>query len=438
MIYQSQVADTLARAFDDYYTKQITGMIDERIKLVDFYNGNHPEYIGKFIDIDADDIPISFTNITKSIINKISQVYQTGPSRDCASGEDKYNELTVQKDFWMKEIERRTNLLGVVAVRPILKNGEFTYQIIQNFLPLFDPGDTLNPVGITYPINNEGRDNQLWAYWDENEHYIVNARGERIKNQSDYGVNEEMINPLGILPFVFCHSSAVVNDFWTPTAYDIVDANEKIDLDLSSLNYELRYQSFKQLYATGINDSTAIKLGYNNVPVLPEGATLNSLDMQPRFNETVGSIKFQLQMIERNYGLNINWGMEGSPSGFSLVVQNIDLLRSWRDDIEISRMWERDLFEVEKAVAGFEGISFDGLTVNFAEPSLPVNKQEEMAYWQFLVDKGLKNWADYYVEVLDPETTYDDAKKIIENNLSMKATATRLETPPTALDRLLG
>ncbi len=441
-MFESQVDRILTQVFQEYWLNQISGIKEDRFKAVDFYENNHKDYIEQYIQIDADDIPITYTGITKKIIKKVAQVYNNPASRTLEQGEDKYLDVTELKDYWNKEAERRTKLLGVIAYGAFWKDNKLDYRIIQNYIPIFD-GDSLNPIGITYPIIGGEKAEQVWVVWTDQEHYVTDSEGQRLKasEQELYGVNEEQINPYGICPFTSQHARPLVSDYWTQGAEDLINANEMIDLNLTDLNYLARYQAFSIIYTTGLNDGDAqkIKISAKDVIGLPDGTTINSLDLQSKINDLIESIKFQVQLIERNYGLNINWGIEGAPSGFSLVVQNVDLLEAWKDDIGIANIWEKEIFEIEKRIIEVEtGVKVDGLKVNFAEPRLPINKTEEMAYWDWLVERKLKTWADYYVEVLDTDISPEDAQKEIEENAETVVNVENIGKPVSALDKLLG
>jgi len=385
----------LERTFEQYWDTQLQGLISERQMAIDFYSNAHEEHVRKYIRIDADDIPYTWSGLTKRVVDKRSVVYKKPATRYV---NDVYNEITKSKDYWMKEAERRSRLTGVIAVRPFWNGKEFKYQIIQNFLPIFGDNE-LHPIGIAYPLSTGSRAEQVWAYWDAENHFVTDANGSKLKDQSSWGVNEENVNPYGVLPFAFLHISPVVNDFWTPGAFDVVNTNLMTDLALTDLNYVLRYQSFKQIYTKGLQDAEAvsIKLGYNYAPNIPNETEIGILDLQPRVNETTEAIKFQIQNIERNYGLNISWGMEGSPSGFSLVVQNIDLLQGWEDDKDIAKEWERDLFEIERAIYAVETRRQlpDTFELDLAEVSFPIDKQAETSYWDWKVKNNLATYADY-------------------------------------------
>jgi len=415
-------------------------------KKIDFYDGTAAQresYIKEYLKITAGDIPFSFSNLTGKIIRRVSNVYRNTPTRYFEKEYEDYPNLTAEKNTVLKHLERMAHLIGVPALRIYWKDDGFHYQIIRYYEPIFE-GDSLNPVGITYPLNTGAAEPEYWVYWDLESHYVIDNDGNRVKNQEKFGVNEDMINPYGILPFVFAHEQPVYEEFFAGGDDDLIDANLKIDLALTNLNYAIRYNSFKQAYAKGLNlNSSNLQVGYNKIMML-EGDTSTSdigiIDFSIDLNQIIEAIKFQIQMVERNHDLSINWGMEGSPSGFSLIVQNIDLLAAWEDDIDQARIWERDIYEVEKIVGAVDGdLSLpETLHVDFAEVKFPVDPVDERAQWEWEWANGLSSKLDY-LKSKSPDTPEDELKKQLADNATLTGELKTLEQPkPLSLEERLG
>jgi len=413
-------------------------------KGVDFYlgaPGNISPYIEQYINTDEKDIPFSFTNITRRIINRRSQVYKRTPSRFFEKEYTKYDEVIGNKNVYLKEAERYTRLIGTTALRVMWDtDGYFRYQSIPYFKAYFN-GDQFKPYAIAYPLKTGAKTPEFWAYWDPENHFVMDNQGIKVGNQAAFGVNDGMINPYGVLPFAFLHKSVPVLDFWTVGSDDIIDANEKIDLAMTELNYGIRYGTFNQPYGTGIEKTDKIKVGYNQIMALSSGeATLGVLNIDAKIINIIEGIKFQFQVVERNNDLGINWGMEGAPSGFSLVVQNIDLLVGWEDDIEVCRMWEEDIYELEKVVGKIDGrVTLpDNMRVDFAEVEFPVNPEEERARWEWEWTHGLSSKIDY-LKSKSPDTPEDELKKQLEENAKLSSEIKSLEKPkPLTFEERLG
>lgn len=404
-------------------------------KKVDFYigsPGNVKPYIQPFLNTDEPDIPFSFTNITKKIVKRRSQVYKESPLRLLDENEnEKYGEYTYNKDVFLKEAERYTRLIGTTAIRVLWDTeGYFRYQLIPYFKAYF-AGDMMRPEAITYPLKTSAKMPEYWAYWDNENHFVMDNQGVKVYNQLAFGVNEEQINPYAEMPFAFLHMSTPVLDFWTDGMDDVVDANEKIDLALTELNYGIRYGTFNQPYGTGLQKTDKIKMGWNQIMALSSTeATLGVLNIDAKILNIIEGIKFQLQMVERNNDLSINWGIEGAPSGFSLIVQNIDLLTAWGDDIGICREWESDIYDIEKIVIKTDaGITLPKkLTVDYSEVEFPINPTEEREKWEWEFSKGISTPLDYLKDK-SPDTPEEDLKKRLADNAALRSEISTIEKP---------
>jgi len=139
------------------------------------------------------------------------------------------------------------------------------------------------------------------------------------------------------------------------------------------------------------------------------------------------------------YGIEIELQVTDAPSGFQLLVRKIDSLENWEDCKDIYRVYERDLYQVERDVAMIEWRYElpDYIRINFADVELPVNEEQAMAKADWLVANNLMTWAEYYVKNIDTDLTLEEAEaKILENagkNKNVKTTA----EPETIGEKLL-
>ena len=417
---------------------------------IHYYEGTakqREKYLQPYLKIQDGDIPFTFTNLTNKIIRRKSNVYRKAPVRYFDSEVSYYDEITEEKNTVMKQAERMAHLLGVPAIRVFWNKNKFGYRIIRYYELLFE-NDAEKPSAIMYPINNGITEPELWVYWDYQNHYVMDDKGIPVKNQAAYGVNDKMANPyskFNLFPFAFCHESMPFESFYVSGADDIVDANQKIDLALTNLNYAIRYSAIKQAYIKALNlKDVNVTVGYNKIMAVegdPGQTEIGVIDLQLQLTEMVDSIKFQIQLLERNNDLTINWGIEGAPSGFSLVVQNIDLLSGWEDDLDICRKWERDIYEIEKAVANVDAkkILPDKMNIDFSEIKFPVNQYEERAKWEWEFSHNISTPLDY-MKSQSPETPEDELKKRLEENAKLTSSIKAAEKtkPLTFEERLLG
>jgi hypothetical protein len=171
--------------------------------------------------------------------------------------------------------------------------------------------------------------------------------------------------------------------------------------------------------------------------MLPEGATAGLLGFQPQIIDTMNAISEQMKLIHDEYHLKVNWAMEGNaPSGFSLLVQNMDLMEQREDDVKLAKMQEKKIYKVLRALQEYhldeikqvtkdEPILPDGnLFVNFADIEFPINRAEERED----LDWELKHNHINHYDIMrrkQPDLTDEECAKIITENKKINGNFTR-------------
>lgn len=409
-------------------------------KLIDFYNGEHKSYLKKYLKLkDLDDFPYYETNITKRIIRKLAEVYKMAPIRYFGDKiNDKYEKVTKIKNIRMKTVERQSKLLGIVGVRPIVKQyGKekvFDYILLRSFTAYLDG---IKPIAIKYLIADNGQE-RFWEYWTNESHYVLDKDNIPVESKR-FGYTDEGENIYGIIPFIWCQNDYIIDDFYNTSGNsdDLINANEQIDLMLSEMCHKYRYAAFNPIYITGNFDDKDVDYGYNKILHIndPEGS-VGTLNINHTFTDDIEAIKFQIQLIERNNGLNINWGISGNTSGFSLVIQNIDHQDDLLNMIDVCRNWEEELILMEKVVGAKDGIQISDkdFRVDFHEVDTPLSIEEQNRKWQFEFDNELASKSDY-LKAQNPDMTDEQIEaKLKEISKEKVLLKTEQRTEPTVTD----
>lgn len=446
------------RMLNDQEEKERQANILQNLMYYNYEQYGLQKRIQQFIQRKDTDIPYSMTNITAQVIDKKSVVYKKPASRTVGeedgsgdkfkSANENYTKLTKKKNSRMKVIERRTNLLGRVAVRPFFREDEdfFQYQVVQYFVPLEQEDGVVTK--LMYPFETPMK-RELYVVWDENEYYITDGVGRRLpkEQQEKFGIKDNE-HGYGIVPFSYPFIQFPIETFWVPGGEDIVEANEKVNLGLTLLNYLKRYASFKQGYVkstSGNLDITGLKMGYNKFMSLSGDGEIGVIDIQANLQQVVDSIKFQIELILNNNNLSINWAGTGSAtSGFQLIVENMALLSMWEDMVEIWRENEDDLYQVEKQVADTDkdiGLP-DNMHVDFAEVRFPVSKEEQRAQDEWDLQQGFISKVDI-LKRKSPDTPEEQLKERLIANGALEAEVARevratTPPPPGLAERLSG
>ena len=392
MIVYSNAKDIIDESIRQLKWENQSQLMEVRDEALDYYTYNNTtKYIDQYFSGTLQqEIPIYSVNLTKKLINRISLVYKNPPVRDVLN--DQYYELTSDKDWKFKNLERIHNLLGTIAVQIAWDNDKFKYNPILQFCPIMDPYDPLKPVGITYPLNKATGDwrnteEDMYVYWSAEEHYMFDSHGNRIS------VNDDDANPYGILPFAFIQPTHMVDEFWNEGAMDIALGNKQIDVAMTMLQHHIRTAG-GQFVIEGRVDANNIELGLNKVVVVDEGS-MNNISSNTDVTSIKEGIEFQLKTIAFNNNLNFDFGLSGSKSGVALKIENLELLEAREDEVEKWRRAEKEIFEIEKQILAVENnTQISDLTVDFTEVEFP-DYDKEREEWDWKFKHGIADKYDY-------------------------------------------
>ena len=374
------VEEIIAESIKEYKLGQSKARRREIYKLIDYYSGTETQkYIQRFFDADAfREIPVYSANFTKRFINKMSRIYNVGANRNVSS---RYDELTVKKDAKMKHIEKMTRLVGTVATQVIYRDDSemphFDYRPVYYF-DVHMEDNPFVPTAITYPILHNVSEvydtrNLEYAYWDKSIYAHYDSNGNII---------DEYEHGYGVIPFVFTHRENQIDSFFVEGACDIVDCNEQVNITMTELQLGLRFQMFGQPFVTGVYSDKGMKrTGSDSILDLPEGATFGIASPGGDIQSVIESVKFQVDLVAQNNHLYVQFAQDGGevPSGIALKIKDLERFEDYQDDIELWRMYEHELYHIERAIAGYNGISLPNeLKLDFIEPEYPKTVQDQI------------------------------------------------------------
>jgi len=385
-------------------------------KYLDYYSGTSTEeYIRPYFQGDAfSEIPPALQNFTRKFINKVSGIYTLGAKRNV--GNEKYFELTPTKDVRMKHSERMTRLLGTIANRVYWNDGKFDYRPIYYFEAYFDD-NPFKPTAIIYPLLNKTADlsdneGLQWEYWDSEKYIIMNEDGD-IQNEKD--------NPYGILPFAFTHREDQIDSFFVEGANDIINCNEQVNISMTEMNLGLRFNMFGQPWVNGLNaDQNMVRAGSNTILDMGDDGVYNITSPNGNIMEAIQNIKFQIELVASNNHLWIQWAESGGevPSGISLMVKDMERKEDYYDDVSLWRLYEKELYDIERTIAGYNGISLpEEFGIDFYEVEYPKTVQDQILKDEFDLKQNLITQAKIMVRE-NKDLSLPQAQAIIEENKS--------------------
>ena len=387
-------------------------------KLLDYYTGTETDsYIYRYFSADAfREIPLYNANFTRRFVNKMSRIYTVVASRNMG---EQYDYLTRKKDARMKHIERMTRLCGTVATQVIYRDDLttpcFDYRPIYYFSAHFDDSNPFTPTAITYPIlfgidDPSFSEKLQYAYWDS-ERYAHYDEDGNIINEYQHGY--------GVIPFLFTHKEEMIDSFFVEGATDVMSCNEQVIITMTELQLGLRFQMFGQPFITGLNgDKHLERAGSDTILDLPEGASFGIVSPSGNIESVIENVKFQIDLVAQNNHLYVQFAQDGgeTPSGIALKIKDLERFEDYQDDLELWNMYEHDLYEVEKAIAGYNGIKLpEELNIDFNEPEYPKSVRDQIDLDNHRLANNLVTQGKLLVEY-NKDLTIEEADAIIEEN----------------------
>ena len=385
-------------------------------KYLDYYSGTSTDqYIRPYFEGSAfQEIPPSLTNFTRKFINKVSGIYTLGAKRNVGSSSDLYASLTPTKDVRMKHSERMTRLLGTIANRVYWNNGAFDYRPIYYFEAYFGENPFV-PEAITYPLLNKTADLSnadilQWEYWDTEKYLILNEDGDIV---------DEKENPYGILPFSFTHREDQIDSFFVEGANDIINCNEQVNISITEMNLGLRFNMFGQPWVNGLRaDQSMLRAGSNTILDMGDEGQYNITSPNGNITEAIDNIKFQIELVASNNHLWVQWAESGGevPSGISLMVKDMERKEDYYDDVALWRLYEKDLYSVERSIAKYNGIELsEDFGIDFYETEYPKTVQDQILKDQFDLENNLITQAKIMARE-NKDLNIEQAQDLIDNN----------------------
>jgi len=176
---------------------------------------------------------------------------------------------------------------------------------------------------------------------------------------------------------------------------------------------------FGQPWVTGLRaDQSMLRAGSNTILDMGEDGAYNITSPQGNIDEAINNIKFQMELVATNNHLWITWAESGGevPSGISLMIKDMERKEDYYDDIALWRMYEKQFYDVERVIAGYNGIELpDDFGVDFEEVEYPKTVQDQILKDNFDIDNNLSTRAKIMVRD-NKDLSIAQAQKIIDDN----------------------
>ena len=404
---------TIVQSLKDYIDTSHYNESEDRLKVMNYYEGiNLEEEVMRYFDPNALQFAPTLTlNITKKLIDARYIAYKSAPER---MADDRYLERLGDLDQDMIEVDRLTGLLGTIAVLRYYDEDKdrLDSHIITDFEPIFEQNNP-DPIGIVYPLFSHGdmrAEEQQFVYWSNESHFKIKKSGEVIH------VNDEDINPFGVVPIVYSHLYPMLGNEFIRTGKGKMVANANLMYNVFGTQLSLgnMYQSLGQSVLTGVDESTRLKMDVSKMLVLPEGANYSIVSPSGSLDQIRQNMKFIIETTADALHLKMKWGDDtSSTSGEHQRIMEVDLTEAVMADFERYRKFEKQRFKLDKTILETNNINInDEYSVDFSEPHIPASPQQEREEWLWKWDNGLaskKDWFKHY----NPDFTDEEIDEVM-------------------------
>ena len=378
----------------------------ERAVALDFYYfRNVDKHIEEwFSDATLNQVPPFPSRIVGRFAKARNLIYKDKPLRLInGDPDDNYNTLSHKLDRKAQEFSEIAWLLGDCAFRTFWneRRQRLDYMLVPQYQSYYKEGET-DPFGISYEIERQGN-NRVFVFWSEARdgepglHYKYNQSGKITQ------VNEDNVNPYGLLPFTFIHHPSGAND--------VIRAAVQIGIAQTEIALAERF-GFGQPVVTGLMEETTLQLGIDKVMMLGEGTNFNFVGSPGDLEKMIKVVRSFADITAINHHLRIRWDDAGNPaSGEALKILELENLQVRESDVELYRDWEMDRYLVDKAIIEAHTTKSlgDKYQVDFAEVGFPKSAKEEREDWDWKFKNKLATREDYF-RAINPDISDEELK----------------------------
>ena len=291
------VMDSVRRAIQTIANKREA----ERKTALDFYyHRNVDKHIEQwFSNKTLEQVPPFPSRIVGRFAKARNLIYKNKPTRLINNKIDEaYQEYSNKLDRKAQEYTEIAWLLGDSAFRSSWneRRKRLDYTIIPNYKTYHQDGE-IEPFGISYEIGRKGN-NRIFVFWCEARdgkpglHYKYTQGGQIIK------VNEDNLNPYGVLPFTFVQQSS--------GASDVIRTAVQIGIAQTEIALAERF-GFGQPVVTGLQVESDLKLGIDQVMQLGEGTNFSFVGSPGDLGQMIAVVRSFADLTAINHHLRIRW-----------------------------------------------------------------------------------------------------------------------------------
>ena len=392
----------------------------KNVSLDFYYHHNIDKHIEEYFPSDSlSQIPTFPQKIVPRFARARMLLYKLPPKRFISGEESEdYKNLAHSLDSRTRTFAELTWLLGGCGLRTKWndRSQRIEYDVLPNYKRYYIEGEA-DPFGVSYEVGKDTNEERKFVFWSEardgdSGYHFTFTQGGRI-----VPVNEDYVNPYGIIPVSFA-------DFET-NAGDVVRSAIQIGIATTEIALGVRY-SLGQPVLIGLGEDVKLRGGIDQAIQIPEGASFSYVSPTGSLNEMIEAVKSFANITAENNHLRVRWGDTSGnpPSGEALKILEIENLEARESDMQIFREWEKERYEIDRAVVQTHtGRDLgEDYVVDFGEAQFPMSQMEELEVLKMKKEMGIITQRDI-LKHFNPDAQ--------ESEIQEKLNQVQAETPTT-------
>lgn len=304
---------------------------------------------------------LSPINMLPKVMDKLTNIYQTGVTRQVMDGTETDAALL---DWYVKSYKANEqlhesnmyyNLTKTSLVYPYVYRGAPKLRVYPSDNFVVYSNDTVDPTRPTHVIIYYGKIDKKDIYyaWSDTEFVIVDSEENiRIDLMAQYG-NAEGMNPVGRLPFVYVNASK--QHLCPKPDTDILRMIKLLPIMCSDLNLASMFQCFSILYTIDVTNAD-LKFAPNAVWPLQSDSTtdkkpeIGSIKPTVDYDQVLNLIQSQLSIWLSTKGIRAGsigqLTQDNFASGISKMIDEMDTFEARQKQTTVYQNAEAELWDL--------------------------------------------------------------------------------------------
>ena len=210
-----------------------------------------------------------------------------------------------------------------------------------------------------------------------------------------------------------------IDDFYGEGSTDVVSTNEHVNILMTELMLGLRFQMFGQSWASGVyEDQPIARVGSDKLINLPaEGRFgIESPGGDPQKVLEIAKGMIEMLAISKHMYVTFDSNQDRPSSGLALRIKDFEFVEDYKDDIETWRIFENDLYKIERAIADVNDVTLPNkFSVDFKEPEYPRSISEQIQKDDWELSNGLITLEEI-LKRNNSDLSLEQAREVIAKN----------------------